>query len=119
MTRDKAVIEAALAQKGFRLDNGDHNYYIYYNLAGKKTAKKTKTSHGSGYKSIGDPLLGQMAKQVGLTKPNFLQLVDCTLDQKGYEKIAFSTTNVQTPASSATAPPPKKKKAKMKANKKT
>jgi len=47
-------------------------------------------SHGSSYKTIGDPLLGTMAKQVGLTKKSFLELVDCTLDQTGYEKTAFS-----------------------------
>lgn len=71
------------------MENGDHLYYIYWNLAGKKTLKKTKMSRGTSYKTIGDPLLGQMARQVGITKSEFLRLVDCTLDQRGYEKLAF------------------------------
>lgn len=87
MTRERAQIDAALQRKGFVHEDGDHHYYVYHNLAGKKTIKKTKMSRGSKYKTIGDPLLGQMARQVGLTKPKFLELVDCTLDQKSYEKI--------------------------------
>lgn len=46
-------------------------------------------SHGSSHKTIGDPLLGQMAKQIGLTKKDFLCMVDCHIDQAAYEKLAF------------------------------
>ncbi len=46
-------------------------------------------SHGTAYKTIGDPLLGEMARQLGLVKKQFLELVDCTLDQQGYEKLVF------------------------------
>ena len=46
-------------------------------------------SHGSAYKTLGDPLLSAMAKQTGITKKSFLELVDCTLDQVGYEALAF------------------------------
>ncbi len=89
MPRDRDDIDEALLKKGFRLDGGDHYFYIYWNLGGKKTMKKTKMSRGSAYKTVGDQLLGKMAKQTGLTKKNFLELVDCTLDQAGYEAIAF------------------------------
>lgn len=51
--------------------------------------KKTKMSHGSSHKTIGDPLLGAMAKQIGLTKKDFLHMVDCNIDQAEYEKLAF------------------------------
>lgn len=92
MTRDRKDIDAALQRKGFlRVDN-DHQYYIYHNTAGKKTIKKTKMSMGSSHKTIGDTLLAQMARQVGITKGKFLDLVDCTLDQNGYEEIAFPAT---------------------------
>ncbi|MBA3053643.1 MAG: hypothetical protein FP826_01605 [Sphingomonadales bacterium] len=91
MTRDRSTVEAALLKKGFRKDDSHHHFYIYWNLDGKKTAKKTKTSHGSSYKTLGDPLLKAMARQVGLTKPKFLELVDCSMDQKAYEKeLGFS-----------------------------
>lgn len=89
MTRDRKDIDASLRRKGFKRDDGDHHYYIYYNLAGRKTIKKTKMSMGKSHNTIGDPLLGQMARQLGLTKTSFLKLVDCTLDQAGYEAQAF------------------------------
>lgn len=89
MTRARDDIDAALVKKGFQKETGDHFYYIYWNLEGKKTIKKTKMSHGSSHKTIGDPLLGTMARQIGLTKKSFLELVDCTLDQAGYEKTVF------------------------------
>ncbi|MDH4990705.1 hypothetical protein QEZ48_07660 [Aquamicrobium lusatiense] len=89
MARDRKDIDASLQRKGFKRDDGDHHYYIYHNLAGRKTIKKTKMSMGSSHKTIGDPLLGQMARQIGVTKPSFLELVDCTLDQAGYEALAF------------------------------
>jgi hypothetical protein len=87
VTRDRKVIDAALQRKGFQKDDSNHHYYIYRNLDGKKTMKKTMMSHGSSSKTIGDPLLGKMAKQVGLTKKSFLELVDCTLDQERYETL--------------------------------
>ena len=89
MARDRKDIDAALQRKGFMRDDGDHHYYIYHNTDGRKTIKKTKMSMGSSHKTIGDPLLGQMARQVGVTKARFLELIDCTLDQVGYEAIAF------------------------------
>jgi hypothetical protein len=42
MTRDRDDIDAALLRKGFKKENGDHFYYIYWNLDGKKTMKKTR-----------------------------------------------------------------------------
>lgn len=51
--------------------------------------KKTKMSMGTSYKTIGDPLLGQMARQIGLSKSDLLKLVDCTLDRASYEALAF------------------------------
>ena len=87
--RERKEIDAALQRKGFSHEEGDHHYYFYHNLAGKKTIRKTKMSRGSSYKTIRDPLIGEMARQIGLTKPAFLQLVDCSLDQAGYEALAF------------------------------
>jgi len=46
-------------------------------------------SRGSSHKSISDDLLGKMAKQVGLSKKLFLELVDCNLDQAAYEATVF------------------------------
>ena len=85
MQRKQRDIESALEQKGFTRVEGDHSWFIYYALDGKKTPIKTKTSHGPGGTSIGDPLLSAMAKQCSLTKKRFLELVDCSLDREGFE----------------------------------
>jgi hypothetical protein len=93
MTRNRNDIDVALQRKGFRRVDNDHQYYIYYNTDGKKTVKKTKMSMGSSHKTIGESLLAQMARQVGITKGKFLELVDCTLDRDAYQEIIFPTKN--------------------------
>ncbi|CAK0752100.1 Addiction module toxin, HicA family [Azospirillaceae bacterium] len=84
-TRDQRDIERALENKGFERDETHHRCFIYRTLDGKNH-KSARTSHGSNHKTLGEPLLSQMAKQVSLTKNKFLEFVDCTLDQAGYEK---------------------------------
>ncbi|MGK5082981.1 hypothetical protein WDW37_06720 [Bdellovibrionota bacterium FG-1] len=86
MPRDKSVVETALRSKGFQQTEGDHHYFIYHRKDGKKTLAKTKTSHG-GKADLDDYLLGAMAKQCSLTKPQFLELVDCTLTRDAYERV--------------------------------
>ena len=86
MPRDKREVEDGLLNKGFLPAKGDHNFLIYHSLAGKKTVVKTKTSHGKGF-DIGDALLGEMARQCGVTRKAFLNLVDCPLQRPEYEKL--------------------------------
>jgi hypothetical protein len=87
LQRDKQKVEKSLRSKGFRRDNTHHRFFIYWTQAGRKTTIKTKTSHGTSSKSIGASLLGKMADQCRLDMSEFLDFVDCPLDQKGYEKI--------------------------------
>jgi len=84
MPRDKREVESGLSNKGFVRRDGDHNYFIYVSLEGKKSMAKTKTSLGKGF-DIDDSLLGQMARQCGVTKKLFLDLVDCPLQRPEYE----------------------------------
>ena len=90
--RERSEIKRELEYKGFKNRGGDHEFYIYYTLSGKKTVIKTKISRGTGYKVYSDSLLAAMAKQCKLTKGKFLDLVDCTLNRDEYEKI-LSTSN--------------------------
>jgi len=85
--RDRRTVEASLLAKGFELEDRHHRYFIYHASDGTRTSVKTKTSHGSSSKTLGDPLLVQMAKQCGVTKPQFLDLVDCPLDRDAYEQL--------------------------------
>lgn len=86
MPRDKRDVEGGLTNKGFRLQEGDHHYYVYWSEDGKKSMAKTKTSHGS-MRDISDDLLSKMARQCGVTKQSFLKLVDCPLTRREYETL--------------------------------
>ncbi|SHL33518.1 hypothetical protein SAMN02745216_05029 [Desulfatibacillum alkenivorans DSM 16219] len=84
---DKRSVEKGLQKKGFVKDGGDHHYFVYFSMEGKKTPVKTKTSHGSSkYKTLGAPLIAQMARQCKLTKQEFTDLIECPLSQKKYEE---------------------------------
>jgi|RifCSP16_2_1023846.scaffolds.fasta_scaffold16401_3 hypothetical protein len=86
MQREKRKIESSLKSKGFKQDDRDHHYFLYWTLDGKLTTIKTKTSHSSSkYKTINEPLIGIMAKQCCLERNDFLDLIDCPLKQKDYE----------------------------------
>ena len=82
--RGKREVETGLKRKGFRQDDGDHHWYFYWTAEGKKTTVRTKTSHGST-KDLGDGLLKEMARQVRVTKLQFLELVDCAMTREEFE----------------------------------
>lgn len=83
MTRKQSEVEAGLVRKGFRETDTHHRYFVYHTEAGLKSRIRTKTSHGG--RDLDDWLLGQMAKQCGVSRKDFLDLVDCPLDQTAYE----------------------------------
>lgn len=86
--RSKRDVEAGLLNKGFRQNNSHHRYFVYHTIKGEKSRIRTKTSHGA--KDLDPYLIGQMAKQCGLTSRGFLRLVDCPLSQKEYERKVSS-----------------------------
>lgn len=86
MSLKRDDVEEALERKGFKKNQGDHRFFIFYSKDGKKTPVGTKTSHGSGYKVLGDPLVAKMARQCKLTKGEFTRLVECTLSHEQYEE---------------------------------
>ncbi|MFH1740743.1 MAG: hypothetical protein ABIH23_17175 [bacterium] len=85
MQRAKRRVESALSKKGFKQDERKHHFYIYHTLNGKRTSIHTHTSHGSKTKDLGASLLNEMARQCRLEAADFLNLVDCPLDQDAYE----------------------------------
>lgn len=85
MPRKKNVVENALTKKGFRALESHHTMLFFYDENGRRTSIKTKVSHG--HKEISDPILGQMARQCKLARRDFLNLIDCSLSQSGYEEI--------------------------------
>jgi hypothetical protein len=87
MPRKKIDVESALKKKGFSQTEGDHHWFVYVTIEGKKTTARTKTSHSQKMKDISDNLLSQMAKQCKLSKRDFLDLIDCPLSREAYEEI--------------------------------
>ncbi len=86
--RSAKDIDAALRKKGFRrYMDGKHIQYFFQTLDGRDSPIMTFISHGMGSTTIGDSLLGKMARQLHLTKSQFLALIDCTLDETGYREI--------------------------------
>lgn len=95
MPLERRLVEAALEKKGFAPESGDHSYFTYHTQSGKKTSVWTKTSHGSGCKTLTDSLVSAMAKQFGLTNGQFKQLVDCPLSQDAMEQILVETGRIK------------------------
>lgn len=91
MPRAKADVERSLKRKGFQESSGHHTFFIYYMMDGRKSSYRTKTSHTPKMKEIPDSILGQMAKQCGIERPQFLALVDCPLTREGYEQLLAPT----------------------------
>jgi len=69
-------IEAGLMRKGFCRSHTDHRYFIHY-VNGKKEAA-TFLSHGKN-QDVGAPLLNAMAKELGLTTREFIDLAKCPM----------------------------------------
>ncbi|MGA7497698.1 MAG: hypothetical protein WBX00_13315 [Isosphaeraceae bacterium] len=86
MPRVRKDVEAALEAKGFIRTEGEHHYFVYHTRDGLKSRARTKTSHSPKTKDIADNILGQMARQCLLTKPEFLRLVDCPMTRDEYER---------------------------------
>lgn len=80
---ERDIVESGLTEKGFVREDRDHRFYFLY-VDGKYTGIYTKTSRGKGYKTLGNDLVSAMAKQVKLSKPQFVELVSCTLSREEY-----------------------------------
>lgn len=74
-------IKTSLCKKGFVEDNNNHKK-LNFLLDGKKTRMRTQYSHGKN--EVGEPLISMMARQIGLTKKQFIDLVSCSLSEEEY-----------------------------------
>ena len=79
-------IDSALNRKGFiKADDRNRHIFYYFCHNGKKTAINTHYSKGA--KSISEPLIHDMARQMKLTKDQFLQYVECSISLTDYVTI--------------------------------
>ena len=86
MPRKARRIEAALLAKGFQRTDAKHRKFGYVSTRGIESRIRTLLSHG-GNRDIDDRLLATMARQCGLSRREFLALIDCPLTQDDYEAL--------------------------------
>ena len=92
MTRKVKEIDFALTRKGFHDEKAQHHvmYWLYVN--GRKTSVRTRISHGEV--EIGTGLLGRMARELRVSKAEFLQLVSCKITGEVYRNKMVSEGQV-------------------------
>jgi hypothetical protein len=95
MALERHDVEASLEKKGFVARQGDHSYFTYHTRAGQKTSVWTKTSHGTGHRTLSDNLVSKMAQQCSLTTGQFKQLVACPLTREELERILVDVGRIK------------------------
>lgn len=86
MPLERDATEAQLTQKlemTLRDRRGDDHRRYDLIIAGKRVAR-TMVSRGSGYRTLGDDLVGRMARQLHVTSPFFRELISCTKSRDEY-----------------------------------
>ncbi len=77
-------IDSTLRKKGFiRERDGKHIRYFFPSVP----RIRTMMSHGMMGSTLSAKLISDMAKQLRLTKAQFLALIDCTLSEEGYREV--------------------------------
>ena len=84
-------IVGALTSKGFEEEpGGDHRRFRLL-VAGKATTVCTRVSRGKkSSRHLGDDLVGKMAFQMKLTRPQLKSFVDCSMSENGYLDLLSS-----------------------------
>jgi hypothetical protein len=82
-TRPRGTIEVALLAKGMERDENHH--HMFRKTIDGVTHLVTRTSHGMD--EVGDSLAKLMARQCCLQLREFWSLVDCTLDEEGWNRL--------------------------------
>jgi hypothetical protein len=81
--------DAAFRRKGFIRDiSGDHFWYLFPNQNGLGILTQTKISHGMMGSTLSASLINKMARQLHLTKNQFLDFIDCRMSEKEYRTLA-------------------------------
>lgn len=101
-----AAVESALSSKGFVVQHGKHRVFRLV-VDGQPSGIATHTSHNQ--QEIHDVLVGLMASQVKLPKPDFRRWVECSMSGDEYLKRMVTDGFVVLP-SAAPAPPKKSRK---------
>jgi len=86
-------IRSALLKKGFRSDNRHHEYFWLY-VGERKTGVMTRLSHGRS--EYGEDLLAKVKQQLGVTKQQLHDLVDCPMNREAYVAHLVESGRIKT-----------------------
>ncbi|MBI5058843.1 hypothetical protein HZB60_03545 [candidate division KSB1 bacterium] len=85
-------LQSVLELKGFEESSTHHHMYWFYN-SGKKTSIRTRVSHSSG--DYDQYLLGQVAKQLKLSKTDLVAFIECPLSREDYTKKLIAEGHIR------------------------
>jgi hypothetical protein len=89
-TRD---IDRALTDKGFSKENAKHHTMYWLHVDGKKTSIRTRISFGES--EIGSPLISLMAREMRVSKAEFLVFVACEMSGLDYRDKMISEGQIR------------------------
>lgn len=84
-------VASALERKGFERDQS-HHFMFWLVLNGKRTSIRTRFSHSD--RQIEGGRIGQMSKQMKLSKRQFEDFVDCRLTGEAYAQMLLDAGDV-------------------------
>jgi hypothetical protein len=84
MALSRRDVERALSRKLDMVLDEDRDHRFYLLVVNGKPAVRTKVSTGSGYRTLGDDLVGAMARQLNVPIPFFRDIVSCAKGQDDY-----------------------------------
>jgi len=84
MNLKRNEVESGLKHKGFKRSDNDHRYLTLY--VNEKKEVSTFVGQGSNF-DIRQDEIGFMAKELGITIQNFIDLVKCPLSTENYLKM--------------------------------
>jgi hypothetical protein len=80
-------VSRALTRKGFSTDRDSHHIYFHLHVNSCDTGIYTYISQGSAAHDIPTQIQHKMAKQMYLSYAQFLQFVECHIQQDEYLRI--------------------------------
>lgn len=89
-TLDSNKTYKSMCKKGFQEaeNKGNDHKRIEFWYDGKLTRCRTKFSHNA--EELNNYLIGEMAKQIALSRNEFIEFAKCTLSKEGYVTILKS-----------------------------
>ncbi len=97
VTHDRDKLLSGFRKKGFKTEEGQKHIILFFMHNGRKTPFKTHFSRGEHGRKVNDYLIDQMAKQLKITRDQFLGIPGCKYDDKDYIVFVKEHLGTQDP----------------------